>query len=61
MHLRIHQGRPLSLSLLTELGLKIASRLHNDWIVDMRYRRSGLTASDAWEEAMRFLDCHLRA
>jgi hypothetical protein len=48
MALRQDQGRPLPLPLLTELGLRIAGGMHDGWIVDMRYRRSGLSAADAW-------------
>jgi hypothetical protein len=46
--LRLSQGRPLVGTLLTDLRLQIANGLYFEWIVDMRYRRSGLSAVDGW-------------
>ncbi|MDB5301392.1 MAG: hypothetical protein JWO87_3055 [Phycisphaerales bacterium] len=46
--LRLAQGRPLAVPLAVELRTLIVSGLHGEWIVDMRYRRSGLSAADAW-------------
>lgn len=46
--LRLAQGRPLSLVLSSELRGRIVSGLHEEWIVDMRYRRAGVTVNDAW-------------
>jgi hypothetical protein len=48
IRLRDSLGRPLSNTQVTELRMHIANGLHNEWIVDMRYRRSGLLATDAW-------------
>jgi hypothetical protein len=47
-HLRQHLGRPLPLALATELQSRVVNGLYPEWLVDMRYRRSGLTAADAW-------------
>jgi hypothetical protein len=46
--LRQQQGRPLSLTLAAELQSRVVNGLYQEWLVDMRYRRSGLTAVDAW-------------
>jgi hypothetical protein len=46
--LRASQGRPLPFSPQSELRTRIATGLGAEWIVDMRYRRSALAASDAW-------------
>ncbi|HEY8751239.1 MAG TPA: hypothetical protein VIM11_24860 [Tepidisphaeraceae bacterium] len=46
--LRIHQGRPLPLPVATELQSRVVNGLYPEWLVDMRYRRSGLAAVDAW-------------
>ncbi len=46
--LRAQQGRPLPVALETELRGRIATGLYDEWMVDMRYRRSALTAADAW-------------
>jgi len=47
-HLRLHQDRPLPPALAVELRGHISAGLHDEWIVDMRYRRLALTAADAW-------------
>jgi hypothetical protein len=47
-HLRLTQARPLTGTLAAELRAQVVNGLHNGWIVDMRYRRSGVSASDAW-------------
>lgn len=46
--LRVHGGRPLPTYLGAELRSQVINGLHAEWIVDMRYRRSGLTGPDAW-------------
>jgi len=46
--LRKDQGRPLPLRAIAELQSHIINGLYQEWIVDMRYRRSALTAADAW-------------
>jgi hypothetical protein len=48
VELRAAQGRPLSMPLQGELQARITRGLHEGWIVDMRYRRLGLPASEAW-------------
>jgi hypothetical protein len=48
LQLRTAQGRPLAVPLATELRTLIVNGLHGEWIVDMRYHRSSLTAADAW-------------
>jgi hypothetical protein len=50
--LRMRQARPLPPALAAELDLRVSNGLHREWIVEMRYRRSGLTAADAWSALM---------
>ena len=47
-HLRIQQGRALPVAVARELQSRVVNGLHPEWMVDMRYRRCGLTAADAW-------------
>ena len=49
LELRLHQARPVVGTLLTDFRARILTAMHDGWIVDMRYRRSGLTAQDAWD------------
>ena len=48
LHLRAYWGRPLPLDLERELRQQVSMALHEEWTVEMRYRRSALTAPDAW-------------
>jgi len=48
VHLRLAQGRPLAAALHAELQRRIIVGFHDEWIVDMRYRRAALTAAEAW-------------
>ena len=48
LRFRVDQGRPLAAPLSAELQSHIIGGLHHEWIVDMRYRRNGLVATDAW-------------
>lgn len=48
MQFRRLQGRALPLPVTTELQSRVVNGMHAEWIVDMRYRRCGLAASDAW-------------
>ena len=48
LQLRLHIGRPLAAGLAADLQTQVVRGLQDEWIVDMRYRRSGLTATDAW-------------
>ena len=47
-HLRRRQGHPLSLAMETELQSRVVNGLYLEWVVDMRYRRCGLTTTQAW-------------
>lgn len=47
--LRAWSGRPLPGDLVEQLRERISRGLHEEWIVEMRYRRSALTAADAWD------------
>jgi hypothetical protein len=47
LQLRLSAGRPVSPALAAELQRTIAVDFYAEWIVDMRYRRSGLTVADA--------------
>jgi hypothetical protein len=46
--LRSDVGRPLVPDLRLELNTRMVAGLHDEWIVDMRYRRSGITDPQAW-------------
>jgi hypothetical protein len=46
--LRSHVRRPLDPNLQHELRVRIINGLYNERIVDMRYRRTALTAAQAW-------------
>jgi hypothetical protein len=46
--LRNAAGRPLSTAMLTALQVHVINGIYAEWMVDMRYRRSGLVATDAW-------------
>ena len=48
-HLRTRAKRPLSPAVEQELRQQISSGLYEEWAVEMRYRRSALTAFDAWK------------
>lgn len=48
VRLRSDQHRPLPPLLSSELQAQVVNGLYAERIVDMRYRRSGLTSSDAW-------------
>jgi hypothetical protein len=48
IQLRHNQSRPLPLTLLRDLQVYVMHGMHSEWVVDMRYRRSGLTQRDAW-------------
>lgn len=45
--LRLSAGRPLPAALETELRTRVGG-LHGEWIVDMRYRRVGVTSAEVW-------------
>lgn len=47
--LRSNMGRPLAPDLQRELNARMITGLHDEWIVDMRYRRSGITDPQAWQ------------
>ncbi|MGD0539876.1 MAG: hypothetical protein ABSB33_00020 [Tepidisphaeraceae bacterium] len=47
--LRLDMLRPLAPDLQRELNAKMISVLYAEWIVDMRYRRSGRTEPQAWQ------------
>ena len=51
--LRLNLGRPLTGSLAVELRTEIQNGLHNEWTVEMRYRRSGLGAAQAWDALLQ--------
>ncbi len=51
--IRLQQGRPLPSDLLRELHATIVGGLYEEWIVDMRYRRSGTTEPRAWRSLQR--------
>jgi hypothetical protein len=48
LRFRQDQGRPLAAALTLELTSHVIVGLHQEWTVEMRYRRAGLIASDAW-------------
>ena len=47
--LRADLNRPLPPDVQRELHTRMVSRLYDEWIVDMRYRRSGVTERKAWQ------------
>lgn len=47
--LRSGSGRPLAPDLQLELNSRMISGLHDEWIVDTRYRRSGILDPQAWQ------------
>ena len=47
-HLRASSGRPLPPVLEAELRLQLIAGVHAEWIIDMRYRRSNVSAAEAW-------------
>jgi hypothetical protein len=47
--LRSRQNRPLPGQFELELNTRMVRSLHQEWIVDMRYRRVNVTAPQAWE------------
>jgi hypothetical protein len=48
--LRAAAGRPpLGPTISSELAVKITNGLYPEWIVDMRYRRSAVPATGAWD------------
>jgi hypothetical protein len=49
IQLRAHAGRPMPPATIVELRDTICTGLHEEWIVEMRYRRCGLNAADAWK------------
>lgn len=48
IRLRSTQSRPLPPSLMSELQTHVVNGMYAEWIMDMRYRRSAITSSDAW-------------
>jgi hypothetical protein len=48
IELRRNRNRPLPPTSVRELQSRVIHGLYGEWIVDMRYRRSALTANDAW-------------
>jgi hypothetical protein len=53
LRFRQDQGRPLAAAMRLELTSHIISGLHQEWAVEMRYRRAGLVASDAWSALLQ--------
>ena len=47
--LRLNIGRPLALGLQRELSARMIAGVYEEWIVDMRYRRSGISDLRAWQ------------
>jgi hypothetical protein len=48
IQLRIQQRRPLPPRMVSELQSHVVNGIHSEWLVDMRYRRSSLSAAEAW-------------
>lgn len=53
VQLRQAHGRPLTGPLAADLQSQIATGLHEEWVVDMRYRHCGLVAADGWSALLQ--------